>query len=87
MSVDSVCTARKLRFGSLMREMSSCVADKSGSIRLRVILDRNSVEVFVGEGEKTLTMTLVTPVTADGISFSAEGGAAMDVTLHELAHE
>lgn len=65
----------------------SCVADKSGSIRLRVILDRNSVEVFVGEGEKTLTMTLVTPVTADGISFSAEGGAAMDVTLHELAHE
>ena len=69
-----------------MREMSSCVADKSGSIRLRVILDRNSVKVFVGEGEKTLTMTLVTPVAAEGIAFEANGGAAMDVTLHELEH-
>ena len=65
----------------------SCAVDKSGSIRLRVILDRNSVEVFVGEGEKTLTMTLFTPAAADEIAFEANAGAVMDVTLHELAHE
>mgnify|MGYP002515212190 CR=1 FL=1 len=63
-----------------------CMVDTSGSIRLRVILDRNSAEVFVNDGEKTLTMTLVTPVAAEGIAFEANGGAAMDVTLHELEH-
>ena len=64
----------------------SCMVDTSGSIRLRVILDRNSAEVFVNDGEKTLTMTLMTPVAAEGIAFEANGGAAMDVTLHELEH-
>ena len=55
-------------------------------VRLRVILDRNSVEVFAGEGEKTMSMVLHTPVTAEGISFEACGEAVMDVTLHELKH-
>ncbi|MBR2943098.1 MAG: glycoside hydrolase family 32 protein [Clostridia bacterium] len=63
-----------------------CVVDTCGQeIRLRVILDRNSVEVFAGEGEKTMSMVLHTPQTAAGISFEADGEAVMDVTLHELA--
>lgn len=57
-----------------------------GEIRLRVILDRNSIEVFVGEGEKTMTMLIPTSMDADAISFEAEGGAVLDVTLHALAH-
>jgi len=64
----------------------SCVVENPGELKLRVILDRNSVEVFAGEGEKTMTMVLYTPVEADGITFEAEGGAMMDVTLHELEH-
>ena len=64
----------------------SCVFSAGETLRLRVILDRNSVEVFAGEGEKTMTMTLCTPVGADGISFEAAGEAVMDVTLHELKH-
>jgi len=64
-----------------------CVVDTCGQeIRLRVILDRNSVEVFAGEGEKTMSMVLHTPMTASGISFEAEGSAVMDVVLHELEH-
>ena len=64
-----------------------CIVDTCGrEIRLRVILDRNSVEVFAGEGEKTMSMVLHTPQTAAGISFEAEGSAVMDVVLHELKH-
>ena len=64
-----------------------CIVDTCGQeIRLRVILDRNSVEVFAGEGEKTMSMVLHTPQSAAGISFEAEGSAVMNVTLHELRH-
>lgn len=64
----------------------SCVVDNADDLKLRIVMDRNSVEVFAGEGEKTLTMTLFTPVTADGITFEVSGCAVMDVVLHELKH-
>ena len=62
------------------------VGCEDGVIRLRVILDRNSIEVFVGEGEKTMTMLIPTELSANAMSFEAEGGAVVGVTLHELAH-
>ena len=64
----------------------SCAFKADGELKLRVIMDRNSVEVFAGEGEKTMTMVIFTPVSAEGISFEAVGEAAMDVTFHELEH-
>ena len=64
----------------------SCLVGSEETLDLRVILDRNSVEVFANGGEKTLTMVLRTPDEAKGISFEADGDAWMDVVLHELAH-
>ena len=55
-----------------------------GTLKLRLVIDRYSVEVFVGEGEQTLTMTIPTDPAFDGISFYAEGHAVMDVEKYDL---
>ena len=55
-----------------------------GTLRLRMILDRFSVEVFVGEGEQTMTMTITTDPSFDEITFFAEGKAIMDVEKYDL---
>ena len=49
-----------------------------------IILDRFSVEVFVGDGEQVLTATMYTKQEADGISFFADGTANIDVVKYEL---
>lgn len=55
-----------------------------GTLRLRIILDRYSVEVFVGEGEQAMTMTIPTDPSFDEISFYAEGKAIVDVEKYDL---
>jgi beta-fructofuranosidase len=55
-----------------------------GTLRLRIILDRFSVEVFVGEGEQTMTMTIPTDPSFDEITFFAEGKAIMDIEKYDL---
>ena len=53
-------------------------------MKLRLILDRYSAEIFVNDGEHVLTATLYTDLEADGISFFADGKVEMDVTRYEL---
>ncbi len=48
-----------------------------GRLRLRVFLDRSSVEVFVGGGELTLTACVYPESGDEGIEFSCEGGVAV----------
>ena len=58
--------------------------DRGGEIKLRIVLDRFSAEVFVNDGEQALTMTLYTPLTADGISFEAQGNVLIDVEKFDI---
>ncbi|MBR0353766.1 MAG: glycoside hydrolase family 32 protein [Oscillospiraceae bacterium] len=67
-----------------VHERQCLVADRGGEIKLRVILDRFSAEIFVNDGEQALTMTFYTPLTADGISFEAQGKALIDVEKYEI---
>ena len=46
-------------------------------IRLRLMIDRFSVEIFVNDGEQVMSNTIYTRQSADGISFEAVGGAAV----------
>ncbi len=57
---------------------------RNGEIKLRLILDRYSAEIFVNDGEHVLTATIYTDIEADGISFFADGKVEMDVTRYEL---
>lgn len=60
------------------------VDSKNGELKMRVILDRFSVEVFVNDGEKVMTAAIYTDQAADGISFFADGEVSMDVVKYDL---
>ena len=62
-----------------------CKVDWSkGELKLRVILDRFSVEVFVNDGEQVLTATMYTNQSADGISFFGDGTVNIDVVKYDI---
>ena len=67
-----------------VHERECFVRDRGGELKLRLILDRFSAEVFVNDGEQVLSMTLYTPMTANGISFEARGGVLMDVEKYDI---
>ncbi len=54
-------------------------------VSVRLVLDRFSAEAFLNGGEKAMTITLETPLTADQIAFSAKGNARINVTSYQLA--
>ncbi len=60
------------------------VHHEGGQLKLRIILDRFSVEVFVNDGEQVLSAVLYTDQEADGITFLAEGTVNMDVVKYDL---
>jgi beta-fructofuranosidase len=60
------------------------VTPKHGEVKLRLVLDRNSLELFVNDGEQAATVLLYAPQTASSISFEAEGGAVISVEKYDL---
>ena len=60
------------------------MADQGGEIRLHVILDRFSMEVFINDGEQVMTATILTDSDARGISFESDGRVLMDIVKYSL---
>lgn len=56
----------------------------SDQIKFRIILDRFSVEVFINDGSKVMTMTLGTRQSADGVFFACDKDVIISVTKYEL---
>lgn len=52
----------------------------SRNLALRIVLDRNSLEIFINGGEQTMSLALYTEPSAKNISFRAKGDCVMDVT-------
>lgn len=63
------------------------VRPQGGAVKLRIVLDRNSLELFVNDGEQAATMLLYAPQEADSISFEADGAVLMDVEKYDLVFE
>ena len=57
---------------------------KNNELKLRIILDRFSAEIFVNDGESVITTTMFTDQSADRITFRAEGKAQMDIVKYNL---
>ena len=72
---------------AIIHQRRSLVNSTNGELKLRVILDRFSVEVFVNDGEQVMTATMYTDQSADGISFFADGVVNMDVVKYDLVSE
>ena len=69
---------------AFIHQRRSLVPVRDGKLKLRMILDRFSAEVFVNDGEQTLTLTFYTDQSAEGISFYSDGRAVMDVVKYDL---
>ena len=61
------------------------VGGESDELTFRLILDKKSAEFFFNDGEQTMTITIPTDQSADGISFFAEGSVLLDVEKFDLA--
>lgn len=69
---------------AIIHQRRSYVKNENGTIKLRLILDNFSAEVFVNDGEQVLSATTYTELAADGISFFADGVVTIDVVKYEL---
>ena len=57
---------------------------KNGELKLRVIMDKYSLEVFVNDGEQAASFVLYAPPEATAISFSSDGSVLVDVEKYDL---
>ena len=69
---------------AIIHQRRSRVESNNGKLKLRILLDRFSVEIFVNDGEQVLSAILYTEQEADGISFFANGNVHMDVVKYDL---
>ncbi len=69
---------------AIIHQRRCLVKGEKGRIKIRIVLDYFSVEVFVNDGEYVLSATLYTDPAVDGISFFADGQVEMDVVKYEL---
>ncbi len=65
-----------------MREFP--VTLQNGALKLRIILDRYSLEIFVDDGAQAASFVLYTPEEASSISFASDGPVLIDVEKYEL---
>ena len=69
---------------AIIHQRRALVEHEGGRIKLRLILDRYSAEVFVNDGRKVLSATLYTDPSADGIEFFADGRVVISVKKYAL---
>ncbi len=60
------------------------VTPVDGIVSIRILMDRFSTELFINDGEKTMTCLISTPQEADGIAFLSEGNAVISITKHDV---
>lgn len=69
---------------AIIHQRRCLVNSKNGELKLRLILDRFSVEAFINDGEQVMSATIYTDQEADGISFFADGAVKLDVVKYDL---
>ena len=69
---------------AIVHQRRCYVEDAQQELRLRIILDRNSCEIFIDGGRKVMTATLYTDYAADNISFRADGDVVMDIVKYDI---
>lgn len=71
-------------FGYDIVNNRSFLVDAREEVKIRVVMDRFSVELFFNDGAQAATMTLYTPQECDGITFESEGNVLVDVEKYDL---
>lgn len=68
----------------IVHQRRNLVNSENGKLKFRMIMDKFSVEVFVNDGENAMSAVIYTDLSAEGISFVADGKVRMNVTKYEL---
>ena len=68
----------------ILNRREFAVRDRGGVLKLRILLDRYSLEIFVNDGEEAATFVLYAPQDADGISFASDGALRLDLEQYTL---
>ena len=63
----------------------SFLVKEGQELKIRVVMDRYSIELFFNDGAAAATAMIYTPQEHDAISFEAEGSALIDVEKYDLA--
>jgi beta-fructofuranosidase len=69
---------------AIIHQRRSLVNSSNGELKLRIILDRLSVEAFVNDGEQVVSSIVYTDSDAEGILFYADGQVNMDIVKYDL---
>ena len=57
---------------------------RRGRLGMRLLIDRWSAEAFINDGEQAISLTYYTDPSAEGITFSCDGRATLDVTAYRI---
>lgn len=60
------------------------VREVDGALRLRILIDKYSVEIFANDGEQAMTSLIYTRQSAAAITFGSNGKAYMDITKYDI---
>ncbi len=69
---------------AVIHQRRAKVSLRNGKLKLRVILDRYSVEVFINDGEQAMSAVIYTDLAADEICFVSEGKTRIRATKWDL---
>lgn len=70
------------RMSSVSRKIK--IADTDRKLKLRFIVDRQSIELFINDGQQVATTAICTPLQADGICFNCDGSAVVDIEKYDI---
>lgn len=68
----------------LLCTRSMYVDTKDGKLKLRLLMDKYTLEVFVNGGEQAMSSVIFTPPEAEGIAFSCKGESILDLVMYEI---
>ncbi len=60
------------------------ISEGKESLKLRFIMDRNSMELFINDGEQVVTTVICTPQEADEIEFFCDGTAIVNIEKYDI---
>ncbi len=66
-------------------QRSMKIKQPEGTLKLRFLLDKFSVELFVNDGVQTFTSTFYTPLDAEDIVFICDKKVKVNIEKHTIA--
>ncbi|SER66026.1 glycoside hydrolase family 32 protein [Lachnobacterium bovis] len=84
---DNTITLDRLYSGTqraLMHQKSCKLDDGASTLKLRLVLDKYSAELFINDGQKVMSMSFYTELDAQEITLSTDGKVKMSVEKYDL---